>query len=657
MIVYYDILMLDGVSLLGSRHSERFQRLRKLISVSPGRSTIVSQRVIDFRRPSAHTELKKLFAQCIVSRGEGLVLKPDDPYFDFSASRRRFGGCPIKLKKGYLQGFGDVGDFAVVGARYDAAGAKMYDIPHLKFTHFYIGCLLNRDEALQWNKRPQFRITNVLEINATQMKEFIRYGNLDFQLLAKDDELPFEISSGMDGGKRPSMVFSDPVVFDIKCFAFEKPPNTNFWSPRFPGVTKIHFDRTWRDVLSFEELQQIAKEENEASPQEDSQELVQWAAALEAQSRGATGLNSQDTIASTPSRSSGPSEAGRTAVTPSSHENASASLPSPSSRTIQRRDILSMTPPRPSIHSSQNLPDSPGSAALRATPRLKRTASLSQTTPRKLKTPRYSGSQPQILATASSWEIRSPPKHKRQPLGERDGNSASQDNEMPLSGQDFIESVPVYMGEQEDQLISVRRDRGHRSRPKSAGATPSLACAMGGRSPSPIGQENMNAIGQSVLESPVKMQDQPCANLCLLRGVQFLLAPCVSSMPWLTENLLRIHGVVDPVSDPMSLRENDGELSAVDYTSASQRQSTFKKVALVESRRKDATRAFLRQIEDADLKRPNGRHEFVVVFDWRVMEAVTKQERRHGGICEDGTSLFDMNSPGGIWRKYWVGLV
>ena len=228
---------------------------------------------------------------------------------------------------------------------------------------------------------------------------------------------------------------------------------------------------------------------------------------------------------------------------------------------------------------------------------------------------------------------------------------------MPLSGQDFIESVPVYMGEQEDQLISVRRDRGHRSRPKSAGATPSLACAMGGRSPSPIGQENMNAIGQSVLESPVKMQDQPCANLCLLRGVQFLLAPCVSSMPWLTENLLRIHGVVDPVSDPMSLRENDGELSAVDYTSASQRQSTFKKVALVESRRKDATRAFLRQIEDADLKRPNGRHEFVVVFDWRVMEAVTKQERRHGGICEDGTSLFDMNSPGGIWRKYWVGLV
>ena len=165
-------------------------------------------------------------------------------------------------------------------------------------------------------------------------------------------------------------------------------------------------------------------------------------------------------------------------------------------------------------------------------------------------------------------------------------------------------------------------------------------------------------MGQSVLvESPNKMQDRLCANLCLLRGVQFLLAPCVSSMPWLTENLLRVHGIVDPISDPMCWRGNHGELPAVDCTSASQQRQAFKKVALVESRRKDATRAFLQQIEDADIRRPNGKHEFVVVFDWRVMEAVTKEERRNVGGWENKNVLLDMNSPEGIWRKYWVGLV
>ncbi len=70
-----------------------------------------------------------MFAKCIVARQEGLVLKADDPYFSFGASRRRFGSCPIKLKKGYLTDFGDVGDFAVVGARYDAGKAKAYNIP------------------------------------------------------------------------------------------------------------------------------------------------------------------------------------------------------------------------------------------------------------------------------------------------------------------------------------------------------------------------------------------------------------------------------------------------------------------------------------------------------------------------------------------------
>ncbi len=164
----------------------------------------------------------------------------------------------------------------------------------------------------------RFRVTNVVEINSTQMKDLLQYANPDIRLVKEDDELSFEIPSGIDGARRPSIVFPNPVVFDIKCFSFEQPPNSDFWRPRFPGVTKIHLDRTWRDVLSFEEVQRMAKEERRYSLRRTAKELLQWLSALEAQSRGARGETSRETIMSTPARSSGPSQVIGTDLTTSS---------------------------------------------------------------------------------------------------------------------------------------------------------------------------------------------------------------------------------------------------------------------------------------------------------------------------------------------------
>ncbi|KAK4656993.1 hypothetical protein QC762_0041310 [Podospora pseudocomata] len=107
MIVYYDVRMLDDTSLL----SVRIQR--------------------------AKSDLRRAFAECITAKGEGLVLKSDDPYFNFDSMRRPYRCCAIKLKKEYISNFGDIGAFAIVGARYDAAKARTYNIPHLKWAHFY----------------------------------------------------------------------------------------------------------------------------------------------------------------------------------------------------------------------------------------------------------------------------------------------------------------------------------------------------------------------------------------------------------------------------------------------------------------------------------------------------------------------------------------
>ena len=93
------------------------------------------------------------FAASIACRHEGLVLKPCGvPYFAPGSV------AGIKLKKDYITGLGDEADFAVVGASYNAQEAKKRPGLHLKFTHFYLGCLLNREAIDNDGVRPIFKI-------------------------------------------------------------------------------------------------------------------------------------------------------------------------------------------------------------------------------------------------------------------------------------------------------------------------------------------------------------------------------------------------------------------------------------------------------------------------------------------------------------------
>jgi DNA ligase-4 len=41
---------------------------------------------------------------------------------------------------------------------------------------------------------------------------------------------------------------------------FDKPASTNYFTLRFPRICKVHDDRTYKDSISFDELQQIAKQ-------------------------------------------------------------------------------------------------------------------------------------------------------------------------------------------------------------------------------------------------------------------------------------------------------------------------------------------------------------------------------------------------------------
>lgn len=281
MIVYYDILLHDDQSLLGVRHSERFKILQKTIDCERGRAELVKRTLVDFHRPTAASELRKAFASVITDKGEGLVLKPDDPYFNFQANNGRNSGLCIKLKKEYIGNFGDVGDFAVVGAGFNPTKAKSYRIPNLQWTIFYVGCSNNKEEVKRWNAKPEFTVISAVELTEPLLKTFISHCNPVSVPLHKNDATKLHIPKGIEANTALTAVFQNPAVFDLRCFSFDKPGNMGFWTLRFPAVSKIHFDRDYSDAVTFDELQEMAKVARATPDLEDSQENLQWIAKLE----------------------------------------------------------------------------------------------------------------------------------------------------------------------------------------------------------------------------------------------------------------------------------------------------------------------------------------------------------------------------------------
>ncbi|KAK0635175.1 hypothetical protein B0T17DRAFT_485394 [Bombardia bombarda] len=729
MIVYYDVLMIDDESLLAVKHSERFQRLKQLVTVVEGRSELVKRQAIDCDRPSARSDLRHAFAKCITSRGEGLVLKSDDPYFDFDSARRPYSCCAIKLKKEYVSHFGDIGDFAVVGARFDAAKSRFYSIPNLKWTHFFVGCLENKDEVVRFRRKPRFVVTNVVELNISQLETFVTFVNPIYVPAEENDAISLRIEPGIDDGKRPSFIFPVPPVFDLRCFSFDKAGNTGFWSPRFPMVNKIHCDRTYHDTLSFAELQDMAVKEKELPPPEDSQELLGWIAALEnADPKSAAGhIASQSTASqlsertmSTPATPSTiRSECGQSQVSPSlpiSRGNVISHIRSHSA-IVQGTFGGPLTPPRSSlIRPSITQANSPERATNRTTVTrgLKRPIeSPTKTAPDRCKIRRCSNDPAMsVVVPLSQGEDTSPDSSssQREPLLDVSVSSSRRNTVASSSAVPprLCGSSSMY------QLEHVRAPppkatlhRAHTASISFSGVSTTLPSRPETshhnyphvKDRSRLDHPSSTAAAVAKLPSNNTVQGgrggQRCRYLpetCTLSSYFFLLSPCIADYPWVTEDLLSCHGVTSYARHPkewsstttttttITTTANDGNEEMALQTAIStennnidtrrkQKQKRKRKVVLVDSRRKEATAAFLKSTHAAQLKRRNGEREYVPVFDWRVLEALREEEERCGktstGISGEREREKERERAGrlamgggakSLWKKFWVGL-
>ncbi|RMJ19813.1 hypothetical protein CDV36_000517 [Fusarium kuroshium] len=644
MMVYYDVLLLEDQSLINLRHSERFKILSNLITSRKGWSELVQRQVIDFGHNLGASSLRKSFALTILARREGLVLKPDEPYFDFADQRRKFSSCCIKLKKEYIGNFGDVGDFAVVGARYDPAKAMTYRIPGLKWTHFYLGCLDNREAAKQWDAKPEFTIVNVVELNETILREVVTYANPQPVAAEENDQLILKLAPGVEQGLPLTFVFTKPLVFDLRCFSFDKVGNTGFWSLRFPSVTKVHFDRDFTDTISFEQLQAMAKDATTAGELEDSQENLQWIAKLEgADPRGiAVDAVSQLTVTTMPT----PSPRKSTQNTTSSW-----SPTSPLVTTFPPLQAgLSRVRSGPPLRLPRVPPATPPTSAAQAAPASSPTeaptgnkrfspSSMPAPPPKRQKSVRE-------IVQANTSSNNGSSSRPRKPLTNINGNSHCAISSSSSACRNRL-------GKEAPEIIDLTLSPGTPSITKKLPALQTAQCSppadgvtAATMSDQPENQEKELTLPVAKLQNDADTARDTCrfaGTKCHMAGTRILISPGLFDNCKEAKALFDDHGIYGIVTNVHAWLES--EKACENHQTA-----VSKTYLLVDSGRHDETKALLKKIEEIRGAISDRTRIWIDVHDWRMLKYVTIKE-------DDNVTPKYYDGWHDPWRRWYIGIV
>ncbi|KAJ5980939.1 hypothetical protein N7481_008237 [Penicillium waksmanii] len=280
MIVFFDILVLDDDICLRKPHRQRRLLLKDVVSPIDGRAHLAHQEIIDFAHLDSRERLRVNFAKSIAQRWEGYVLKAsDEPYFPiYAAGTNASFGRWIKLKKDYIKGLGDTLDIALVGAYYEARDAvALSSLKGLKWTHFLVGCLVNKEAVLELGGTPRFRIIDALHRHSMH-KDNLQALNQHGQFSACDpDEChTYTIEYGCRKLTKACVLFKKPFVVELNGSGFDKPSGARYYTLRHPRILKIYTDRTFEDAVSFQELQLLADDARSVPTEELSDEIGQW---------------------------------------------------------------------------------------------------------------------------------------------------------------------------------------------------------------------------------------------------------------------------------------------------------------------------------------------------------------------------------------------
>ncbi|EMC93946.1 hypothetical protein BAUCODRAFT_50649, partial [Baudoinia panamericana UAMH 10762] len=284
-VVFFDLLLWDDEVIMRKPVEERRQWLREIYRKIPGRAMGAEWKIVDFAESQAKSLLLQQFCASNAQRCEGLVLKPCGvPYFRLGAQSTDSWLGYIKLKKDYIAGMGDEADFAVVGASHNAQRALKSGVAGIKWTDYHLGCLLNADEVQRYDATPVFQIVHTMQPEGCIPKPVLESLNtigksVELQYRLQDSDMPLQVRNSTAVGI--DVVFARPMVLEVLGSGFSKPSDSDFYMLRHARATKLHEDRTWKDCVSFNALQEQAHHARDAPAEGELQETRKWLAKME----------------------------------------------------------------------------------------------------------------------------------------------------------------------------------------------------------------------------------------------------------------------------------------------------------------------------------------------------------------------------------------
>lgn len=603
--------------------------LENIVYCERGRAEMVPREIIDFNHSMAASALRKAFAKVIVERGEGLVLRHDEPYIVVHDQSHVYSGRCIKLKKEYIGTFGDIGDFALVGAGFDAAKAKTYRNMNVKWTHYYVGCLNNKEEVKRWNATPEYTVVSVVELSEALLQTFTSNCDTTAIPLAENSTTKIILAAGIQSRAPLDVAFTNPSVVDMRCFSFDKPGNTGFWTPRFPAITKFHFDRDVSDVVSLDELQAMAKESVNGPEFEDSQENRQWIANLEAADPRGIAVDAQSqltaTTMNTPSPRKSTQESRGSRNSPSSTK--SASQQSEKNAVEEARKMVRIPLPPPLI-------TPPTSSPFEEQTRQKATTGTNETTPQKRSSPPKTVPSTDSKRRRVSNDLRTIPEQRR-PLGEVTANRS-----LCIPETQSSEDKSFHSCESQDTV------RNKMSQMKDADVEDEgVVRIVEATADDSLHRNDLSAMHDSTDECIYKGAE------CCLGNTSFFLASKFLHRNKELVTLLEQHGIHDVTAnvedwweaeeirlqelDLITSKLSEGEKRILLVDSVQQAHETKAQMARLDTRRKDFRRE---------------KRDWITVYDWRVLKHVSVFE--NDNITKKYYDGFQ--DP---WRRWYCGLV
>jgi DNA ligase 4 len=152
----------------------------------------------------------------------------------------------------------------------------------LSWTSFYLVCLENKDQVRRHDVKSKFRVVARIDghgVSKSNIRHLNQHGYFHRVPCARSrDEMEVRIDHAPS--HQPTKLFK-PVIVEVIGAGFDKPADARYFTLRFPRIQKVHEDRSYEDVISFDELQELTSRSRLLEGDELEQVEKDWLAKLQ----------------------------------------------------------------------------------------------------------------------------------------------------------------------------------------------------------------------------------------------------------------------------------------------------------------------------------------------------------------------------------------